>query len=352
LADAIKQSKALIALALLAGLAACWYAQAFLVPITLAMFLALVANPMVSGLRRLWIPRGLGAAVVVLGALASTTLLGGLLVGPATNWVQKAPTELRQLAPKIKGLVGQVDQANRAAASIASAAGAGPAPGATRIEASGRPQTPNLWGLVLGMPRVLASILAISLLAYFFLIYGYRLQRQALDMLADVPRQERGADILRSIAQEVAGYVITISVINAVLGALVAGALFWQGLDLADALLWGMISGVLNYIPYIGPAIGVLSLAVVGVVAFDTPGAMLLPAAVYLGLQLLESEFLKPIIIGRRMALSPLVMLLWLMLWTFLWGIAGALLAVPMLMTFKVVADRIEPWRGWARLIE
>ena len=79
---------------------------------------------------------------------------------------------------------------------------------------------------------------------------------------------------------------------------------------------------------------------------------MLIPPALYLALHVTESQIVTPIVLGRRMALSPLVVLLWLMLWGFLWGVAGLLLAVPMLTSIKIVAERVEGWESWARLIE
>jgi predicted PurR-regulated permease PerM len=52
------------------------------------------------------------------------------------------------------------------------------------------------------------------------------------------------------------------------------------------------------------------------------------------------------------MAVSPLIMLLWLMLWGWLWGIAGLLLAVPMLVSVKIVASRVDGWREAVRVLE
>jgi predicted PurR-regulated permease PerM len=93
-------------------------------------------------------------------------------------------------------------------------------------------------------------------------------------------------------------------------------------------------------------------LALVGVVAFDAPGKMIVPPAVYLGLHVLESQLVTPAVLGRRMSVSPLIVLLWLMLWGWLWGVAGLLLAVPMLTSCKIVAERVERWQGWAKAIE
>jgi predicted PurR-regulated permease PerM len=338
-------------IALIVSLAACWLASDLLIPVMLAMLLALLANPMVTRLRKIWIPRWLGSLVVVVGGLVMTVWLSSLLIGPAADWVKQAPTELRQLAPKIKKITRQVEQANKAAASIVRAAG-GAAPAPASASAEDKPKPPNLWSLVSAAPRMLASVLAVVLLAYFFLVYGQDLQRQAIARLPADRHKRITVDILKRIETDLSTYVLTISAINVCLGMILTGALYWLGIDIGDALLWGTLAALLNFVPYVGPLSGVALLAVVGVVAFDQPARMLIPPALYLALHVTESQIVTPIILGRRMAISPLVMLLWLMLWGFLWGVAGLLLAVPMLASIKIVAERVPGWEPWARLIE
>ena len=341
---------ALTVIALVLGLAACWLARDLLVPIMLAMMLALLANPLVSRMKTLWIPRWIGAMLVVVGGLALGVWLASLLVGPATDWVRQAPTELRQVAPKFRALTRQVEQANKAAASIAKAAGAPVATAATAD--ADKPRPPNLWSMIAGAPRVLASIGAVVLLSYFFLVYGQDLQRHAIARMDGNERKQLTIEIMRTIEADLSRYVLTISFINAMLGLILTGGLVWMGLDWSDALLWGTLAALLNFVPYVGPLTGVLLLGLVGLVTFGKPSQMLMPPALYLSLHMLESQAITPVILGRRMALSPLVMLLWLMLWGFLWGIPGLLLAVPMLASLKIVAERVERWQGWAKVIE
>jgi len=333
------------------ALAACWLARDLLIPIMLAMLLALLANPLVTRLHRLWIPRWASAIVVIVGGLFLSVWLAGLLVSPATDWIKQAPTELRELAPKLKNLIRKVEQANKAAASLVTAAGATPATSTVADDAE-KPRAPNLWAVISKTPRMIASILAVMLLAFFFLVYGQELQRQAIARLTRAKQRTVTADILRTIESDLSRYVLTISVINVMLGLILPFGLFWLGLSMADALLWGTMAAVLNFIPYVGPLTGVIVLAGVGVVAFEQPAEMLVPSALYLALHVAESQFVTPIILGRRMAISPLVLLLWLMLWGFLWGVAGLLLAVPLLASIKIVAERIDGWQPWARLIE
>jgi predicted PurR-regulated permease PerM len=201
-------------------------------------------------------------------------------------------------------------------------------------------------------PGALAVVGAIILLSYFFVVYGLDLQQRALALLPSRHQKRVTADILSTIETELSRYVLTITTINIVLGCLVALGLAAIGLPLGDALLWGALGGLLNFAPYVGPVIGVSMLTVVGVVAFDTPERMLLPPLVYLGLQLLETQVVTPIILGKRWSISPLVVLLWLLFCGWMWDIAGVLLAVPILVCFKIVTERVEGLQGWSKVIE
>jgi predicted PurR-regulated permease PerM len=342
-------------LAVLVAVAGCWAGKELLVPILLGLFLSLVFNPVVWKLQQLRMPRWLAGMFVVFGGLALALTLTTQLAAPAGDWLQRAPTALREVAPKLRGLVRQVDEANKAAASVVSAASATPAQ-STRAQAAAlaqaQPKPPNLWSLLRGAPRMIAVIGAVILLSYFFVVFGVELQKRAIALLPDRHQKRLTAEILDTIEVELSRYVLTITTINIVLGCLVAAGLALAGLPLGDALLWGALGGLLNFAPYIGPVIGVSMLTVVGVVGFDEPWRMLMPPAIYLGLQLLETQVVTPIILGRRWSISPLVVLLWLLFCGWLWGIAGVLLAVPTLVCFKIVTERVEGLQGWSKVIE
>jgi predicted PurR-regulated permease PerM len=109
---------------------------------------------------------------------------------------------------------------------------------------------------------------------------------------------------------------------------------------------------MLNYMPYVGPLIGVAATLMMGFVHFDTPLEALLPAGGYLLLHTLEGQLLTPIVLGRRMAISPLVLILGLMSFGWLWGVVGLLLAVPLLACVKLVLERLHGMEAWARLME
>ena len=200
-------------------------------------------------------------------------------------------------------------------------------------------------------PRLAASVLAVVLLTFFFMVYGQDLQRNAIALLPGRQKKKLTVEIMQSIELELSRYVLTISVINVAVGLIFAGLLHWLKVPLPEALLWGTMAALLNFAPYVGPLIGIGMMLIMGFVAFDDWKA-LVPAGIYLGLHTLEGQIVTPIVLGRSMRVSPLVLILALMVFGWLWGLVGLLLAVPLLVCVKLVLERIEGMDGWARLME
>lgn len=324
-----------------------WAAQGVILPVLLACFLALIGNPILRGLQKLHVPRFLGALLVLSLGLAGTAALAYQMVPPAVAWAKAAPRELRQLAPKLQALSQPVHDANQAAESFARAAAG---------DTGRRPQVMRTaddpYRALTATPRMLASVLAVVLLTFFFMVYGANLQRHAIALLPRRQQQKLTFGILQSIERSVSRYVLTISIINAAVGLLFAGALYLLRLPLADALLWGTVVAVLNFAPYVGPLSGMVMMLVVGLTTFDDGLQSLLPAAIYLALHALEGQLVTPIVLGRQMRLSPLILILALMVFGSLWGVTGLLLAVPMLVCIKLVLAKVQGMEGWARLME
>ncbi|WP_425599817.1 AI-2E family transporter [Luteimonas aestuarii] len=343
-----RASMAVLVLAVLAVGFTLWAAQGVLLPVLLAMFFALVGNPLIRLLRKAYIPRFIGALAVLSGGLAAAILLGQQMLPPAMDWASEAPRQMRQLAPKLQQITRPVQEANKAAESLARAAGG---------ETGRQPQVVRTaqddpYRMLARTPRLVAAALAVVLLTFFFMVYGEKLQRSAIALLPGRQQQKFTVDILQRIEREVSRYVLTITLINVGLGLAFAGVLAWLGFAPNEALLWGTMVALLNYAPYVGPLMGWIVILLVGFVTFDDPLQALLPAAAYIVLQTIEGQLLTPIILGKRMALSPLVLILALMLFGWLWGIIGLLLAVPLLVCVKLVLARVEGMEGWARLLE
>ena len=339
-----------VLLAVLAVGVVLWATQSLILPVLLAMFFALVGNPIIRVLQRLRVPRFVSALAVLFSGIAITVLLAQQLVQPAGEWIQDAPRELRSLAPKLQKLTKPVQAANEAAENIARVAGG---------EASGKKvqvvktEVNDPYKALTATPRVVASVLAVVLLTFFFMVYGQDLQRNAIALLPDRQKKKVTVEILQTIELEVSRYVLTISVINVLVGMIFAACLMlFLDLPLDEALLWGTMAAVLNFAPYVGPLIGIVLMLLMGFASYQAPLQALLPAAIYLGLHTLEGQIITPIVLGKTMALSPLILILALMVFGWLWGIVGLLLAVPMLVCVKIVLMRLDGMAGWAHLLE
>jgi predicted PurR-regulated permease PerM len=340
---------ALLLLATLAMGFTLWAAQGLLLPVLLAMFFALIGNPIIRMLQKLYVPRFVSALLVIVLGLAGTVMLAQQLIAPASEWIRQVPREMHDLAPKLRSLAKPMQEANKAAENIARAAGGENIAKPVQVV---KTELNDPYRMLTATPRLLASVLAVVLLTFFFMVYGQSLQRNAIALLPGRQQQRLTVDILQSIEHEMSRYVLTISIINALVGMALAGALYALGVPGDEALLWGTMAAILNYAPYVGPLIGIIVMLLMGFVAFDDLWQSVLPAAIYLGLHMLEGQFITPIVLGARMALSPLVLILALMVFGWLWGIVGLLLAVPLLVCVKIVLSKVEGMEGWAKLLE
>jgi predicted PurR-regulated permease PerM len=339
----------LLVLATLAFGYTLWAAQELLLPILLAAFFALVGNPILRLLGKLRLPRLLAALLVLAGGLAIAGTLTLQLAEPAGEWVRQVPKELKQVGPKLRQMTKPLQDANRAAQNFARAAGGENTAKPVQVV---KTELDDPYRALTSTPKRVAQVLAVVLLTFFFMVFGESLQRNAIALLPSQQQKKLTIDILHSIEREISRYVLTISLINTGLGLALAGALYALGTPLQEALLWGTMAAILNFAPFVGPLIGVAVMLVMGLVAFDELWPSLLPAGLYLGLHTIESQVVTPLVLGRRMRLSPLVLMLALMFFGWLWGIVGLLLAVPLLVCVKLVLARIEGLDGWARLLE
>lgn len=317
--------------------------KSLLVPLVLAGFMGLALNPIVVAAARVRIPRWLASVTVMVMLGVGLVSAIATLSTPALNWFHEAPTAMRAFAPKIKPMTQQIEAASRATQNLVGGAVTRNAPQA----ATGFAFT--AWDIVAGAPKVLASVLTVALLVFFFLVYGDEILRRAVEISPTFAYKRHTVSIVRSIQVEVSSYLLLTAAINVTLGLVTAGMLYLYGVP--DPLLWGTVATVANFIPYVGAITTTTVLAIVGVLHFQELGPALLPAATFAGITAIEGNMLTPMLQGRRSRLSPVAILLWLLIWGWLWGIPGALLAVPMLTCVKLITARLRGWEWFAHII-
>ncbi|MGY3228729.1 putative PurR-regulated permease PerM [Luteibacter sp. HA06] len=317
--------------------------KSLLVPLVLAAFIGLALNPIVVAAARVRLPRWFAAVTVMLllglGLVSAVTTLAT----PALNWFHEAPAAMRTFAPKIKPMTQQIEAASRATQTLVGGAVARNAPQATNDFNF------TAWDIVAGAPKVLASVLTVALLVFFFLVYGDEILRRAVEISPTFAYKRHTVSIVRSIQTGVSSYLLLTAAINVTLGLVTAGMLYLYGVP--DPLLWGSVAAIANFIPYVGAITTTTILSVVGVLHFQELGPALLPAATFAGITAIEGNLLTPMLQGRRSRLSPVAILLWLLVWGWIWGIPGALLAVPMLTCVKLITAKLRGWEWFAHMI-
>jgi len=323
---------AVIGLFVIALLWCCYVAQPVIVPVLLAWAIATIVLPIVRWIHERGVPRVLAAILVTLLLFLIIVSLLGLLSTPVAYWLGRA-TEIGTLIKQKLQTMGQplalLDELKKTLNAI------GSGESTLRVE-----QQSTLVGTIFSIltPAVSQFILFLGALV-FYLIYQKRLRSTVVYLLSN--RETRLATLrtLNDIDENMTTYFGTFTIVNICLG-LVTVALTWL-VGLPNPLLWGVLAALLNYIPYIGPAIVVATLAVVGLVTYPTLGEVAVAPLIYIAMVTIEGQFITPAFMGRRLELNPFAVFLAIAFCTWLWGPIGAFLAVPLLMALTVTLSNV-----------
>jgi predicted PurR-regulated permease PerM len=327
------------------------FAAPILMPITVAMLFNLLLSPAVRMLNRLRIPQALAALLVLIVLLSLVAGAMALLTEPAREWLQRLPYSAFRMEQRLQELKEPIERLQQVTEQLEQAAQlGGDGNGDVNESSSVEIRSPGLIRLVLtGTPAVLATIGVVIVLLFFLLASGDALTRKIVSVMPRLTDKRRAVGIIRGIERDISFYLLNVTWINLTLGTVLSLALWLLGVP--NPLLWGALIALLNYAPYIGALIGLIILAAVGLLSFDSLGQALLVPGVFAVMTVLEGQILTPLILGRRLALSPVAIFIAMLTWGWLWGIAGALIAVPLLASFKIVCENLEALRPIAVLL-
>jgi predicted PurR-regulated permease PerM len=312
-------------------------ASEVLLPVVSAIILKLVLQPSMRTLARLKLPKPVAALLLMALLFGTVAALGTALAGPAAEWVAKAPETLPQLERRLSSYREPVEAMQRATEQVETLAAGSTAD--RRVVAVAGPGLGSV--LFSGTRALLAGVLTTVVLLYFLLVSGDLFLRRIVEILPTLTDKKQAVEISREIETNISGYLGTISMMNAAVGLGTGLATYLCGLS--DPILWGTLAFLLNYVPILGPLFGVAILFVAGLLTFAAISRAALPAGTYLVIHFIESQAVTPVLLARRFSLNPVLVIISLVFWFWLWGVPGALLAVPMLATAKIVCDRVRP---------
>jgi predicted PurR-regulated permease PerM len=265
------------------------------------------------------------------------------LAGPAYDWMQRAPQSLSAAEVKLRALKQSIQKLGRATEQVEKMAEVGGATGPRRpVVAVDVQSAPSLRERLFSQAADLITGAAVMvILLYFLLAAGDLFLRKLIRVLPRLEDKRRAVDIARQVERDVSRYLSTVAMINLALGAAVA--LTFGLIGVPNPLLWGAMVTFTNFVPYLGPAINYGVFVMVGLLTYNTVPGMLAPAGVFLVLNVIEAYVLTPRVLGHRLTLNPVVLFVGLTFWGWMWGIVGGILAVPILVVFKILCDHLEP---------
>jgi predicted PurR-regulated permease PerM len=340
-------SAGILILAVLAIVYTLYFGKEILLPIALALVLKLLLQPAMRLLHeRLRLPGALAALLLIIAVFSAIAAVGFTISVPASGWIQKAPESLPLLKDKLAILRQPLDYLQNGVKELENLTGPTGGAGQTVTMKQGS----GLAGsLATGTATTLSRSFTTMIILFFLLASGDRLLRGFVEVLPRFKDKRTAVEIATEIEENISGYLLTITMMNALVG--VATGIAMKLCGLGDPILWGAMAFLLNYIPILGPMTGVVIFFLVGIVTFDWPWYAFVPAGIYLLIHIAEGETITPMLLAKRFTLNPVLVIVSLFFWHTIWGIPGALLAVPLLAIFKIVADRIEPLKPIGHII-
>lgn len=326
----------------------CLYiAQSLLLPVVLAFLLSLVFSPLVRILANFRIPRVLSALAIVLTLSAS--VIAGIygLSGPVSGWMDDAPRIEERLRLRLADLSEPLDKLRAAQQQVAEATDQNN--GDQDVQKVVVTEPNLISQAAQGAPDILAGIAMMLVLLLFVLSAGDLVYEKLVRALPTFGDRRKGLRIAHDVEREVSRYLGTISLINICLGIVVGSLMAIIGLP--NPVLWGIVAAVLNYVPVLGALTGIAIVAVVGLVSMQTTGEALLAPALYFACTALEGQIITPALVGNRLRINSIAIVLAVAFWGWMWGVVGILVAVPLLIVTRVIANHVDGLGGLRELL-
>lgn len=345
-------------LAVLATIALLHFAAAVFIPLVVSILLSYALSPPVDWLSRRRVPRALGAAIVVIGIVAGLGALVYSLHDDAVAWLDRLPAAAQKFQNSLRtdGDAGALDKMKQAADQIeraaAEATGAPAAKNVPRVQVVERQfkLTDYLWAGSVSVAAAVGQIVAVLFLVFFLLASGDLYKRKLVKIAGPTFAEKRiTVEILDDINRQIARFLF----ITVVSGAIVAAATWFalRMLGLENPGVWGVVAGVMNSLPYVGPVVVAVGTGMVAFMQFDTLSMAMLVGGITAIITSVEGLLLLPWLTSRAARMNAVAVFVALLFWGWLWGGWGLLLAVPIMMVIKAVCDHIDRFKRIGELL-
>jgi predicted PurR-regulated permease PerM len=321
----------------LSMLTAAYVAADIVLPMIFAVLLNLLMQPALGALERLRVPRVLGSILLILVVIATIVGIGAAISGPAEAWIAKLPEGIPRIQERLRFLDAPINTLRTFLAATNNFGAAGPQRGSAGPFDGGA----ILSRVFAGTRSFAGGLFTTVMFLYFLLVAGDSFLRRLVEVLPRFASKRQAVDISQQIGRDISAYLLTITLMNALVGAATALVMWLTGVG--DPILWGTVAFILNYVPILGPAAAFFIFLFAGSLTIASTWQAMLPAALYVGIHVIEGETATPMLLARRFTLNPVLVVFSFVFWFWLWGVPGAILSAPILATTKIVCDRIRP---------
>ena len=320
---------------------ALYFARDFFMPVVLAVLLALTFAPLNRWLMRRGVPSALSATAIVFSVVLG---IGGLaygLSGPVSGLVSQAPQIARTIQLRLSNLQTPLGKVREAAKQVEKAATEPGDPAVPKVAVAQPGIVSRATGNIISVVTTVGVTIVLTL---FLLASGMLFYEKIIQSFQLMSDKKRALRVAHDVEREISRYLFTIFIINSVLG-LCVGSILWA-LNFPNALLFGVIAAVVNFLPYVGAFVGIVTVGLLSLSHYATLSMALVPPACYFALTCIEGQFITPTIVGRRLEINAVAVFLAVAFWGWLWGVAGALIAVPILVLVKTLCDHFDKLHG------
>ncbi len=327
---------AIILVAAVVAIAAMKYAHAMLLPVGLAFVVGLVFGPVADWLEQRGLAPAASAGLVVLGFLLLIAASIALLALPLAEWVGRAPAIWAKLQAELGNWKQPFEMLSGVQEQIRTALGGDNTAMEVTVEEGNQ-----VFDLALAVPMIAADILIFLVSLFFYLATREQIRLWILSLFVSRRMRWRAAHVFTDVETKVSRFLLSVTMLNIVVGIVMTLATWWLGLP--SPLLWGAFAAVLNYIPYVGQAVMIGILLLVGLATQPDLPHVLAPIGVYLVVNFLEGQIAFPTVVGRSVTINPFLIFLSIIFWIFVWGPVGSLIAVPSLIVLQSMISHVLP---------
>ncbi|MER8922701.1 AI-2E family transporter [Mesorhizobium sp. M0802] len=336
-ADTHLMRSLLIGIFLFMAIYALYFARAFFMPVILAFLLTLTLTPIVRFLRKRGIPEVVSATMLVVLSICVFGVAGYLLSGPVIDLLNNTSSIGQQLTDRLAQLRRPLERIMQISHQIEQMTETSQEPGIQKVAMA---QSGVLSAAASNVLSAGTSLTIIFVLSLFLLASGTMFYEKIIQSFASLSEKKRALRVVYDVEREISHYLLTVTVINAGLGAVIGLGLWALGMP--NPLVWGTMAALLNFLPYVGALITIVLVSVIAMISFDSISYALLAPGFVLLCDIVEGQFVTPMVVGRRLEINAVAIFIAIAFWSWLWGFVGALMAVPLLVVVKVFCDHFD----------